>query len=353
MDISEFYDKYKSKRQKKIIDICDKWEKEKVIDDFLGTTISSGVMISDLLIGDGSLDQISPELKQAFEGLMKEKADSYSKIRQILYEKLEKGDNSVLGTVNKIKGQVGEEFFKQQCEKEGIVAQLAESGNQEGWDVYIENSDGVAEYVQVKMYSDAGGVIQHVKKIQDKIKEGSILGQDGLPIEKIKFAVPIDISYDLKEKISNSGYDVEVVTIPMSSEEAANVVVEGFNNVGPEAISNLFSELLVSTASVAALNAMANAFLIYKESKDTAAALADISKSTATSAVGIGLGMTTELLLNKVSWVGGPPTAILTFAVSFSSRAILKRVLQRGGSIIWIKDSIGQLEHLTVRLQEV
>ena len=48
------------------------------------------VVVGYVLCGDGLEDQVSPDLLKACSSLMKEKADSFDEVRQILLEKLEK-----------------------------------------------------------------------------------------------------------------------------------------------------------------------------------------------------------------------------------------------------------------------
>jgi hypothetical protein len=351
MNIEEFCARFHIEAHRPIESICDRWEKEKQVDDFLGMEISSGIMIADLLIGDGSLDQVSPTLRDAFEGLMKEKADSYSKIHQILLDKLERGDKSVLGLVNKVKGQIGEEIFKDTCTKEGISATLASSGSQEGWDVAVDQGDGVTQYVQVKMYSNTNEVIKEIKKVEAKVRAGVVFGEDGVPVTNIDFAVPSDIAPAVKTKLAELDIDIDIIPIDATADEVAGIVQEGFDNMGPAAMENFFGELLGSAATATAIHAVTNAFLVYKGSKASEAFLADTIKSSSVSVVGFASGMSVEMILNQIAWIGGPPTCALVFATSFSTRAIAKRVLKRGDSTAWVLSTNDNLETLTASIQ--
>ncbi|MGE4519928.1 MAG: hypothetical protein AB7E04_10530 [Desulfobacteraceae bacterium] len=351
MNIEDFYAKFKINSLCSIDSICELWEKEKEVHDFLGMEISSGVMVADLLIGDGSLDQVSPTLRVAFEGLMKEKADSYSKIHQILLEKLDLGDKSVWGMVNKIKGQIGEEIFKETCAKEGISATLASSGSQEGWDVAIDQGDGITQYVQVKMYSNPNKVIEKIKEVQEKVDAGIISGDDGAPVTSIDFAVPKDIALDVEAKLDELGINIKILPINSTADEVAGIVQEGFDNMGPEAMGNFFGELLGSTVSTAAIHAITNAFLVYKGSKASAAFISETIKSSSISAIGFASGMSVEMILNQIAWIGGPPTTVLVFATSFSTRAIAKRILKRGESTEWVMNTNNNLIKMTERIQ--
>lgn len=350
MSIEDFHKQFYHDGNRSSEDICDQWEKEKEVDDFLGMELSSGVMVADLLIGDGTLDQVSPELKNAFQGLMGEKADSYTKIHQILLEKLEIGDSSVLGTVNKIKGQIGEEIFKESCAKEGIKASLASSGSQKGWDVAIENGDEI-QYVQVKMYSDPNGVIREIKKVEEQLKAGEICGENGLPIKDIDWAVPKDIAPAVQEKLEELGLDVNVFTVDTTAGEVASIVQDGFDNMGSHALENLFGELLGSAVTTAALHAIVNGFLVYKGAKQAESFLSDTLKSASVSVVGIASGMSVEMVLNQVAWIGGFPTSALVFVTSFSTRAIAKRIIKRGDATAWALQSNKDLDKIILSVQ--
>ncbi len=351
MNIEEFCNRFSNEPHQSVEIIFDRWEKEKQVEDFLGMEVGSGLMAIDLMIGDGSLDQVSPELKHAFEALMGEKADSYSKIHQILLEKLENGDASVLGMINKIKGQVGEDMFMDACAREGVSATLANSGSQEGWDVAITQADGSMQYVQVKMYGEPNKVIQKMIEVNEKVEAGAILGENGELVTSIDFAVPKDIADAVESKAKELGIDINIISVNTTASEAGVVVREGFDNMGPGAMENLFGELLGSTLTAAAVHAITNSFLVYKGSKVSEMLLADTTKSTTSSAAGFASGMSVEMILNQVAWIGGPPTSTLVFAASFSTRAIIKRVLEREDSTSWVLGINKKIGVLTERLQ--
>ena len=106
--------------------------------------IGAAVIMDDALRGDGMLDQI-PQLHDAFANLMGEKANSYQEMRQVLPDAIENedggffalNDRHVAGFVNKIKGQIGENVFKNQV---GDAAEFARSGSQEAWDVSVRQA---------------------------------------------------------------------------------------------------------------------------------------------------------------------------------------------------------------------
>lgn len=305
------------------------WVHEKEVDSFLTTPVTGGVLVGDLLCGDGLEDQVSPELLEACSDLMKEKADSFDEVRQILLEKLENGDASVRGWISKIQGQIGENEFINHV---GSNAHLAESGSQEGWDVAIEHSDKATQWVQVKTYSDANGVMEHIHKVQEKVDAGLIKDGDQI-VDKIDFAVPENIVDEVREKVQAAGIDIEVLTIPMTTNEARAVVSEAVDNVGPEALSHFFGELLGGTLTAAALHGAVNGFLVYKGAKDRSQFMDDTVFSTGISSGGLSAAFVTEAALHKLStyaaFLGGPTTWAATFGVGMTARMYLKRVADR------------------------
>lgn len=337
MNIQDFCSRFSSVSVIPAEQICDQWEKEKQIDDFLGMEVFAGNVVADLLIGDGILDQISPQLRDGFAQLMKEKADSYDEIRQILLYKIGKGDASLLGIVNKIKGQIGENQFIKECAHNGIHAHLADLGNQEAWDVAVEKGNGITQYVQVKMYGDSSNVFNKIREVQEKLDAGTIFGQDGETIHSIDFAVPKDIADEVRHKVIESGININILPIEMSADEAASIVQTGIENIGPESFEHFFGELLGSGLTTTALHAIVNGFLVYKGSKDMSAFWGDTLKSSAISLTGLTAGMGAEAVLNNIVLLGGFPKFALVFAASFTTRAIAKRLLKRNDMVLWIK----------------
>ena len=177
--------------------------KEKEIDKVLGVTITGGVTLGDYLIGDGLNDQISSDLYEGFKELMGDKINSYGDVKEILLEKIELGDSSVFGLINKIKGQLGENAFIQEAQQLGIDAKLAESGSQEAWDVVVDKGDNL-QFVQVKLYSDPNAVVSEITKVNDKIADGSLI-YEGSVIDQIDFAVPTDIYQEVSQAVTDKG----------------------------------------------------------------------------------------------------------------------------------------------------
>jgi hypothetical protein len=348
MNIDDFCALHGGGERKRIDSLVARWISERELDSMLQTQVSAGVILGDLLVGDGLLDQVSPELRQAFADLMGEKADSYNEVRQILLEKLENGDSSVFGLVNKIKGQVGENRFIQEI-GDTANARLAHLGNQEGWDVAIDHDFGT-QYVQVKMYSDANGVISHMKDIDAKLSSGRMILDGEVTVQKIDFAVPENIAEEVTLKAAALGLDMKVIPIQMSAQEAADVVWTGVNNVGPEALNNFFGELLGISGNAAVLHGLVTAFLIYKGAKVREEMIGDIAENTAITAGGFCVGASMETLLHKVGFITAGPAGVLIFVSAVSTCAILRRIAQRTNYVQLLRREIETTRNLAVAL---
>ena len=344
--IEEFYERYSDGPTQSFRNICELWDKEEELDKLLHGAVVPGVVLGDLLVGDGLNDQISSELLDGFANLMGQKADSYDEVRRILREKLEDGDNAVFGLINKIKGQIGENEFTQEAQDAGLNARLAELGNQEAWDVAIDHADGTTQYVQVKMYSDAGGVLRHMQDVNNKLSGTEVILDGNRVVEAIDFAVPANIADEVRIQASELGIDAKVIDISMTADEAADVVQTGFNNVGHGVLTNLFGELFGASLATASLHGLANAFLVYKGAKTADRFLADTVEQTAVSTGAIAAGLSLELVLNQISMIGGPPTYALIICTSMATRGILKRVVRRQDYVSWLKVQNAHLKDL-------
>ena len=156
----------------------------------------------------------------------------------------------------------------------------------------------------------------HIKTVQEKINAGTIIGEDGLPIQSIDFAVPSDIAAELQAKVTELELDVDILPINATAGDVADIVQEGFDNMGQGAMENFFGELFGSSVTATALHAITNSFLVYKGPKASEAFLTDTIKSSSISVVGFASGMSMEMILNQIAWIGDPPTSVLVFAAS-------------------------------------
>ena len=98
--VDEFCDAHGMGEINKIDAVVERWVHKREVDEFLATSVGTGVLLADLICGDGLQDSISPELYAGFTALMKDKAASYTAVRQILLEKLNQGDSSVRGLIS-------------------------------------------------------------------------------------------------------------------------------------------------------------------------------------------------------------------------------------------------------------
>ena len=279
------------------------------IDDRVG----DAVVIGDIFRGTTLVDSLPKELRDAFVALMDVDRRDLSRMREILVSHighdgggyLPFDDPRVMGFVNKIKGQIGENLFSKSV---GDAATLALSGSQEGWDVAIRQADGSHEYVQVKLYQSASGVVQHMKDVQQKILEGKLEGVSQEKLSKVFFAVPDDIHEDVRrlaarhEGLSAMVYDK---SIPISSTDAAKMVHEGLSNVGPDQLMHFFGQLLQGAVIAGSLHGVVNGFLWYQGSKEFSRAVGDTAADTAVSTLGIGIALLAERAIDTAMVAGG------------------------------------------------
>lgn len=299
-------------------------EVESAIDSTISDRGADAVVVGDLMRGGTLLDQIPKDLRNAFVALMGDDPRDYQLMRQRLLDHLvdQNGDYMpfddprVVGFVNKMKGQIGENLFQKHV---GTAARLAASGSQEGWDVAIRQADGTHEYVQVKLYQSPSGVVRHMKDVQQKMLEGKLTGIGDEQVRQVFFAVPEDIHGDvvrLAERHPGLADMVYDKTIPINSSDAAQAVNEGLMNVGPNQLMHFFGQLLTGAVIAGSLHGAVNGFLWYKGSKDFAAAVADTAADTAVSTVGIGVALLAEKAFDAALMAGG---------VGMVARTLLKR----------------------------
>jgi len=353
MNIEEFYKKYNNVNTKPIKDTCEKWEKEKQIEDFLNLSITGGVTVGDYFTGDRTLDQISPDLFEGFkESMPRKDFQSYDDLREYLIE----NSTKQAAITNNVKGKLGELKFIEERKKLGINAELAPLGNQEGWDIKIDRGDYI-EYVQCKTYSDVDDVMNKILELNNKLANREIT--DGsMVLDKINFAVPNNISDEVRTKVSDLNLDNKIYEFNLTADEAAQFVKDGFSNVEIFAFSNFFQELFKSSISVFALNSLAQAFLTYRRSKDLNQIISrktfiDSIEPSLISSGSISSGLITESMLNQISMIGGLPTFVLTFSTTLATREILKRVARRQDYVSWMIDQIKHTNNLVLNLESL
>lgn len=312
-----------------IDDVIAKWtkvNKSRVPDDFLGHEILIGLLVADSFRGDGLLDQISPEVLAAFTARRGEHFDTYDEVRAYLDEIVARGDHSVLGVINMIKGQIGELVFRDQA---GGHAYLANLTNQEAWDVAIPNAHGATEYIQVKIYESASKAVKKMLEIQQKL-DAKTITDGGSTVEHINFAVNENIASAVRREAAQHSQlaGMKVYAIPISDHNATQIVADSFDNVGPHAIEHFFGQILGASVSAVALHSLANAFLVYKGSKTIALATEETVFGSAISSVGVAAAHVSAWVVQNipVPLASGHPiiTAVMT---GLMARSIAKQWL--------------------------
>lgn len=313
----------------------------------MSSLIGEAVVAGDSLRGGSTLDQIPAAVREAFTHLMGVEPKDYAEMRRLLLDHIRSGDGGylsltsreVVGFTSKLKGQIGENLFR---EKVGRAAMLATSGSQEGWDVAVRQSNGAYQYVQVKLYSEPHGVVRHMLNVQEKIARGALQGVDHEQVTQIYFAVPEDIRSEvcrLAEKHDGLAEMIYEKAVPISSNDAAALVKEGMSNVGPDQLQHFFGELFVGVATAGALHAAVQGFLWYKGAKEATSALADAAADTVISSAGISAALLAETLF-KATLVSG--------AVGIGVRVLLGRITRsRWDFATFLRES---QEHTQARL---
>lgn len=211
------------------------------------------VVLGDALQGGSVADRIPPAVQEAFVAFMGKKADSLSEMRRVLFSQLRAtdggwrsfNDRAVMGFISKLKGQIGENIFVRHV---GDAACLPTSRIQEGWGVAVRQAHGAYEYVQVKLYGSASGVVRHMLDVQEKALNGTLTGVGEETVSSVFFAVPNDISEDVirlagrHEGLADMIYERGV---PISAKDASGLVTEGMASVGPERLTQLLRRVAV------------------------------------------------------------------------------------------------------------
>ncbi|MDD3021336.1 MAG: hypothetical protein PHX61_10250 [Alphaproteobacteria bacterium] len=328
---------------------CRRWLLEREVKEFLAYSVGGGVVLGDLLLGGGVRGQISPELLNGFQNLMGEKADSIAEIETLLLDKLIAGDDSVMGMISKIKGQIGEDYFVSAAGEMGLEANLAESGSQEGWDVALGDGIGHAkQYIQVKTYESADGVILKMKEVAEKVDAGIITDGDAV-VRAIDFAVPHDIYAEVVSKAAELGLSSNVVSLDLTAAEASEIVQQGFNAVGLSDLNEMLSRFAVGSGTAVALHAVIAAYLMRKHNDESGNFLKDVSTQGAISSGGIATALLTESTLKVLGFATGSIPAIGAIVLtSMVARGVFSRILSREHYAEWL---VSQTDKLKVSMQ--
>ncbi len=316
MKIEEFKSKYDSGVVGQMSDLLKRSVKRRRADDLLGVEITAGLTLADLL-SEGRLNDapVSNEVKETLSALMGDKVDTQDEAINYFREVIEKGDASVEGLVNKLKGTLGELKFQQSF---GDGIQLAESGSQEGFDLITD--DG--KFIQVKMYQDAEGVIDAIEKNAEKMADYEIL-YDGQYVEQIDYAVSSNIYEELKSQGVETEYGIELHEVPMTAEEAGNIIRDEINETAWE---GFFSNALGVTVSSGALHGAINAFMYAFKKKALEDAIKDTVKSTGMTVTSVSVGYIAEgICLGLI-----PPLApLVALGTSIGTRVFLRGISRK------------------------
>jgi hypothetical protein len=352
--IEEFVQKYPSPTRP-VSKIVQRWIVQKELRDFLGMPIMAGVTTLDVLVGDRLVDTLSPEVKQAFTELMGTRADTRAEIERLILEKFESGEEAVLGLMNKIQGQMGEDIFVQLA---GPVARLAPSKSQEGWDVRVEHGDHL-QYVQVKVHEDPNGVVEQLESLQQKILDGTLRDGDA-PIARLDIAVNSEIYAEVKERAVELGYPGQILDLGETRMMIREGLSESFEHTQAP-FEHFFGELLGDALNPAIVHALANAFLLYKGAKDRRTAVEDTLYSAGLSAGGLLAATTVDQLLghglflldlhDAAALLSGPVGGFLLLGVSMGSRALLIRILDRRFVVVRLAAGNDHLAALIPKVQ--
>lgn len=361
MNINEFLLKYRQD-SRPIEEIISLWSAKTLTDKFLNQKVGEGIILADLLLGDGIFDKnslllskVSIESIEAFKNLMGEKADDISKVRELIVEKFVDGDSSVSGLISKIQGQIGEDIFKSTFAN----VELAESGSQAVWDA-ARITDSGTQYVQVKIYKDPSQVINKIKETNEKVSSVEIIGIENEVVTSVDFAVNEDIYEDVLKSASAEGVSNKIIKIPATQEEIRKRLSDDMATINDTNDLDLFFEDffgIVGNATI--LHTAVNAFFYLKGQKDLESMIRDSAYSTAISSVGIGASMTTSVAVeaiivefgSAVALLGGPLGTALVFGVGIGARGITSRVFYRRHIVTVMTKTNADLKDLALRLR--
>lgn len=322
-----------------IDDLVDSWTVRSRVDEVLSTPIMGSVLLADWLSGKRIADidyetleeRVPSEVREAFADLMGERADTAEKVRDLLIEKYRGGDASLMGLLNKIQGQLGENQFLQATDG---FARLAPSGSQEGWDVVVGAGSG-ARYVQVKVYADPNTVVKHMEAVNRKVDEGKLLAEDGQTVvRQVEFAVNTDILDAVRAKANASGLHNPVLDLGTSREDIRSWISAANEQAMHPPLESFFADVLQSALSASAMNAAINGFLVWYGAKERNTAIEDTAYATIvsagffTTAHAVSQFIGTPLDLKFAMW-GEPVAGAIAFVIASGARSALRRLADR------------------------
>lgn len=281
--------------------------KDKVIESSDAMTVA-GYTIFDSL--DGKIDdtKLTPVVQNSLSHV---KNLQDTNVKEHLEKLQNKGASSLLGLTNKVKGELAEQYV---LEHDSTLKQ-ATVINEEAWDLFQDSSAGT-EYIQIKSYKDASGVLSEMQDVYEKLLEGKIEGINGEKVENITWGVSDNIFEELSlEKIKDK-FGFEVFPIGITNDEITQIVGNDFQHTID---SNNFFENFGLPLFTMSLESGKNAYLYRTNRKDAKKAIQDTVTRSLISTLAvqgsfIAETVALELCIPLIAPIAGIGGAILTRA---------------------------------------
>ena len=302
-------------------------QKQKEVDYLLSVVIGEGRTLLDHLMSKDLASQIDANLYTAFVDLIGEEINSYRDMRNSLLEQIENGESSVLGLINKIKGQIGQLAFAKQARQFGLQIELADANSNQGWDLAI-NEFSQPQFLQIKLDHDDETIGNEIIRVTDKLAEGSVVYNNKI-VERIDFAVP-DYAYDL---VVQNAYDENI---------DVHVLCFGRTEGKYFGLAGLFADLFAPDLSWKELQNLVDAFLAYKGAKEIDAFLNDRKLQSSISTIHAGSGSLANSVLRKISIAGGIPIGLLAPAVSRTAQTVATHTISGYRDMNWMTQQNSQ-----------
>ena len=107
----------------------------------------------------------------------------------------------------------------------------------------------------------------------------------------------------------------------ITASEAAGVVREGFDNVGPEALQHLFGQIAGPLVAASAIAALVSAVMVRKQIIRLEEAIEGTLETTAFTASGLSISLAVESVLSSLVYVATPAAVV----AGIGGRILIKR----------------------------
>ena len=350
MTADEFISKHDSTDTSHASTIFSRWKADRILNEAIG----GGVILSDLIHGDGLGDQVSEDVLEAFHNLTGGKVHTYEQARERITEQLaENGGNVSSHWVSTIKGRYGENQFLEEADQLEGTVRLSGLNNQEGYDIVQVTPEGATRYIQVKTSDDPNYILREMESLNQKLEAGKVTTSDGEVVEKIEFAIPSTVSEEVRAEAKSQGLHVDVLPMETSASEAESAVQTSVDAVGPEAIDNLLLELAGGALVAGSLHTLRESFLVYKGAKDMRQAARSLGKETALTTGGLTAGLVVETALRDAALAGEPTIIGVTFATSVATRFALSDIAKRADYAQWVRVKRSRLDERIAQIRAV